>query len=81
MVVSEKLSLEKSPYLSPDVVTACTAELQAQYADGKWTKRDVAQDALEWAKQRSASMNISDLPERIGGQLLDRDGRKVLELP
>jgi hypothetical protein len=62
-------------------LAACNAELQAQYADGKWTKRDLAQDALEWARQRLASMNIRDLPERIGGQLVDRDGRPVLELP
>lgn len=35
--------------------------VQAQYADGKWTKRDLAQDTLEWAKQGSASMNIRSM--------------------
>lgn len=81
MVISEKLPLEKCPHLSPATVAACNSELQAQYAQGKWTKRDLAQDALEWARQRSASMDLRDLPERIGGRLVDRDGRPVLELP
>jgi hypothetical protein len=81
MVISEKLPLEKCPYLSPKTLADCNAELQVQYADGKWTKRDLAQDALKWAKQRSASMNIRDLPERIGGRLVERDGRPVIELP
>jgi len=81
MVISEKLPLEKCPFISAETLVACNAELQAQYADGKWTKRDLAQDALEWAKQKSASMNIRDLPGRIGGQLVDRDARQVLELP
>jgi hypothetical protein len=81
MVVSEKLSLEKCPYLSPEVVAKCSEELQKQYKDGKWTKRDMIQDALDWAKQRSASMNISDLPARIGGRLVNDDEKIVLELP
>ena len=81
MVISEKLPLEKCPYLSPEALVACKAELQAQYAAGKWTKKDMAQDALEWAKQRSASMNINDMPKRIGGRLVNRDGQPALELP
>ncbi len=81
MVISEKLPLEKCPYLSPEVISACRTELEAQYSDGKWTRRDMARDALEWAKQRSTSMNISELPERIGGRLVDYDGQPVLELP
>lgn len=81
MVVSEKLSLDKCPYLSLKVVAACNDELQAQYAEGKWTRRDMAQDALEWARQRSASMNISDLPKRIGGRLVEQNGKQFFELP
>ena len=81
MVVSEKLSLGKCPYLSPEVVDRYTKELQTQYKDGKWTKRDMIQDALEWAKQRSASMNISDLPGRIGGRMVDHEGQTAFELP
>lgn len=81
MVVSEKLPLDKCPYLSPETVAACTKELQAQYEEGKWTKRDMVQDAMEWARQRSASMSIRDLPERIGGRLVVHDGQEALELP
>lgn len=81
MVVSEQLPLEKCPHLSPETVAACLPELQAQYAAGKWTKRDMAQDALAWARQRSASMDISRLPERIGGRLVEQDGQTALELP
>jgi ArsR family metal-binding transcriptional regulator len=81
MVISERLFLEKLPYLSPEILAACKTESQAQYAAGKWIKKDMAQNALEWAKQRSASMNISDMPKRIGGRLVDRDGKLVLELP
>ncbi len=81
MVVSEQLPLDKCPYLSPETVAACQNELQAQYAAGKWTKRDMAEDALNWAKQRSASMDIRDLPERIGGRLLVKNGQPALELP
>ena len=61
MVVSEQLPLEKCPFLSAETVAACRDELQAQYAAGKWTKRDMAKDALAWAQQRSASMDIGDL--------------------
>ncbi len=81
MVISEKLSLAKCPHLSAEVVAARNAELQAQYAAGKWTKRDMAQDALEWAKQRSASMDVRDVAERIQGRIVDQGGRSSLELP
>ena len=43
MVISEKLPLEKCPYLSPEVVAAYKAELQEHYAACKWTKRDMTQ--------------------------------------
>ncbi len=82
MVVSEKLPLERCPHLSAETVARCRLELEEQYAQGKWTKRDPAKDALEWARQRAASMALEDLPGRIGGQLsVDAQGGKVLELP
>lgn len=81
MVVSEKHSLAGCPHLAPDVVERCNAELGIQYAAGKWTKRDLAEDALAWARERSASMKLTDLPARIGGVLLDTDGGQVLEMP
>jgi hypothetical protein len=81
MVVSEKHPLDGCPHLPPDLVKRCNAELEAQYADGKWTKRDLAEDALVWARERSASMALADLPDRIGGVLVDHDGRPALKLP
>lgn len=80
MVVSEKHPLENCPHLSPDVVAKCRIELEQQYAEGKWLKRDMAQDALQWAKKRAASMEIKDLPERIGGTFTD-GARTTVELP
>jgi hypothetical protein len=81
MVVSEKLPLENCPHIEPAVLKEAQAELEVQYAEGKWTKKDMAADALVWAKERAASMHIEDLPQRIGGVLKkDRSG-KYLELP
>ena len=81
MVVSEKYPLNDCPHLDPDVRVRCQSELDAQHAAGKWTKRDLAQDALQWAQERSASMEISELPERLGGRLIASDNGQALELP
>lgn len=81
MVVSEKLSLKNCPHLDDKTVDKCTKELEIQYKEGKWLKKDMAQEALEWAKEKAASMKIEDLPERIGGTLCDNNGGKILELP
>ena len=81
MVVANQASLDKCPYLSAEIIADCNAKLAEQYAQGKWVKRDMAKDALEWAKKRAASMDIRDLPERIGGRLIEKDGTDILELP
>lgn len=81
MVVSAKLPLDGCPHLAPEIVNRCSRELRDQYAAGKWTRRDMAADALVWAKERSASMNLVDLPDRIGGVLVENDDRQVLKLP
>ena len=81
MVVSDKHPIGGCPHLAADTVKQCQEELQAQYAAGKWTKRDLAADALAWAKQRSASMDIEALPNRIGGELITVDGKPALKLP
>jgi len=47
MVVSEQLPLSNCPHLEPDVIDRCEKELKQQYADEKWTKRDMAEDALK----------------------------------
>jgi len=81
MVVSEKHPIENCPHLSADVVEKCKSELEEQYSSGKWLKRDMAEDALKWARERSASMKIEDLPDRIGGRLIKKAESYSLELP
>jgi hypothetical protein len=81
MVVSKKMPLERCPHLSADIVARFQPELDAQHAAGKWTARDLAADALKWARQRAASMDPADLPARIGGELIHIDGAPVLALP
>jgi hypothetical protein len=74
-------SLKGCPHIAPDVLARCEAELEQQYAEGKWVKRDLAEDALKWARSRAASMDVEDLPERIGGEILVSGGEKGLKLP
>ncbi|MGD8959944.1 MAG: DUF3786 domain-containing protein [Desulfobacteraceae bacterium] len=82
MVVSERLPLAACPHLSPQTVARYQPILDAQHAQGKWTKRDPAADALQWARERSAGMRPEDLPARIGGRLVrTADGQPALELP
>lgn len=81
MVVSDRHPLDGCPHLMPDVVERCNRELEEQYAHGKWTKRDMAEDAVKWAIERSASMNLVDLPDRIGGTLVETAAGPVLKLP
>ena len=79
MVVSEKLPLKNCPHLSEELIQKCNIELAEQYAAGKWLKRDMAQDALEWARERASSMVIEDLPNRLGGKLIvNHDGNALL---
>jgi hypothetical protein len=81
MVVSKKLPLSRCPYLTDDTLARFQPELDAQHAAGKWTERDMAADALNWARKRASSMALADLPGRIGGVLTDAEGGPVLVLP
>lgn len=81
MVVSEKLALNTCPHIDPDTLVQCQKELDEQHAQGKWTKKDMAKDALLWAKERAASMKIEDLPGRIGGEVIGTANEKALKLP
>jgi hypothetical protein len=81
MVVAEILSLDKCPHIEPAKLEPAQQELDDQHAAGKWTKRDMAADALQWARERAASMQIADLPSRIGGRLLKDGKHDILELP
>ena len=81
MVVSEKLALSLCPHVDPQLLRATQTELDVQHASGKWTKRDMAADALQWAKERAAAMGIEDLALRLGGRLIQNNGEQALELP
>ncbi len=81
MVVAEKLPVKNCPHLDPETAQTLQAELDAQHQAGKWTKRDMAEDALVWARERAASMTIADLPDRIGGELMESRQGQVLRLP
>jgi hypothetical protein len=81
MVVAEKLPLKNCPHIPADLLEKSQEELNEQYAAGKWLKKDMAQDALRWAKERAASMNLTDLPARIGGDLIENENGTVLKLP
>ncbi len=48
---------------------------------GIFAKRNPAKDALIWARERAASTNIEDLPDRIGGEIVEFNGKKALKLP
>jgi len=81
MVVSEKHPLEKCPYIAPELLETYRRRLMDQHAEGKWLKKDMSKEALEWARERATSVRLKDLPERIGGTL-HRDGdRMILQLP
>ncbi len=73
MVVSEKLPLKNCPHIDPDLLGPAQAELEEQYRQGKWLKKDMAAEALCLAKERTASMALKDVAHRIGGIL--EDGR------
>ena len=81
MVVSEKLPLKNCPHIQAAALEAAQKEIDDQHAAGKWTKRDMAADALQWAKERAASMDIVHLPDRIGGHLKKEGDMDILELP
>mgnify|MGYP006285278937 FL=1 len=81
MVVSEGERLERCPHLDAETVARAQEEIDAQRAEGKWTRKDLAADALVWARERAASVRTADLPGRIGGALAKDDEGDLLELP
>ncbi len=80
-VVQEQKALELCPYIEHGLLEATQIELTGQHADGKYLKPDPAADAMAWAKQRATSMEIVDLPARIGGELKNNDDVEYLEIP
>jgi hypothetical protein len=80
MVVTNKVPLRNCPHIKPELVLKYQQELDTQHAAGTFVKRDIAEEALEWAKKRCSSMRIADLPGRIGGNVKNIDGKEFLEI-
>ena len=70
-VVSEKLPLKHCPHIPAEVLEKAQAELDEQYRQGKWLKKDMAAEALHLAKEKAASMTLGDMAGRIGGIVED----------
>ena len=81
MVVVEKRDLGKCPHIEKELLEKYRQILNEQWSSGTWVKKDQAADALEWAKIKSASMEIADLPGRIGGVLKEDGEGPSLTLP
>ncbi|MDA3916694.1 MAG: hypothetical protein PF690_06945 [Deltaproteobacteria bacterium] len=56
MVVSEKYPLKNCPHIKPDLLKNAQKELDEQYKQGKWLKKDMAQEALAYAKNPAVKM-------------------------
>ncbi|MDR3089462.1 MAG: DUF3786 domain-containing protein [Desulfobulbaceae bacterium] len=80
-VVSEQYPLKNCPHIPADLLANSEAELAAQYAKGLWLRRDMAADALKWARQRAASLDLKDLPARLGGEIVAGANGPELRLP
>ncbi len=80
MVVNEKIPVNRCPHLDFRVVEKYQEILEEQYKKGKYVKRDMAGDALEWAKERASSLKIEGLQECIGGDLYNDGEHYFLEL-
>ena len=81
MVVSEKYPLKNCPHIKPDLLKDAQKELDEQYKQGKWLKKDMAQEALAYAKKQTASMKAEDVALRIGGELINTEGVDQIKLP
>lgn len=69
MVVSEKHPLKGCPYISQDVLDWAEKELEEQYRQGKWLKKDMAAEALQLAKDNIATGDLKIIAERTGGEI------------
>lgn len=72
-VVSEKLPLKNCPHIDPQLLGPAQAELEEQYKQGKWLKKDMAAEALGRAKDMARSTTLSDMARRTGG-ILEKAG-------
>lgn len=77
MVVSEKHPLQNCPHIAHEVLAWAEKELEEQYCQGKWLKKDMASEALQLAKDKIATEDLKKIGERAGGKM-ERD---LLVLP
>jgi len=66
-VVSEKLPLKHCPHIPEEIIGSAQAELEEQYRQGKWLKKDMAAEALGLAREKAAAMSLEKIAGRIGG--------------
>lgn len=69
MVVSAKHPLRDCPHISQEVLDWAEKELEEQYRQGKWLKKDMAVEALQLAKDNIATEDLQNIGERIGGKM------------
>lgn len=79
-VVVEGRDVSDCPYVTEKGAQLYASSL-AEAGEEAGTRRDLAQDALNWARQRASSMAIVDMPVRIGGVLEEGPDGPVLTLP
>ncbi len=80
MVVSEMHPLKNCPHIKPELLKDAQKELEEQYKQGKWLKKDMAQEALAYAKKQTGSMQAKDVALRIGGELVTLEGIDHIKL-
>jgi hypothetical protein len=69
MVVSAKHPLRDCPHISQEVLDWAEKELEEQYRQGKWLKKDMAVEALQLAEDKIATEDLQNIGERIGGKM------------
>jgi hypothetical protein len=80
MVVSQMHPVKNCPHIKPELLKIVQKELEEQYKAGKWLKKDMAQEALTYAKQQTASLKPEDVALCIGGKLVNHEGIDKIEL-
>lgn len=81
MVVSEKLPLSNCPHIPKDRLSTAQAELDQQYREGRWLRKDMAEEALVLARDKAASMALADIAARLKGDFSSENGIETIRLP
>lgn len=81
MVVSQMHPLKNCPHIPPEVLKDAQVELAEQYRQGKWLQKDMALEALAYAREQTSSMKLEHVALRIGGELVTAEGDDYIQLP